>query len=203
MLKKGTKERKRVYAAKRFARGAMVCPSCQYVLDESATACPKCSFSGQVSVEKFPFPPPPLGPILDPNKLLSKDEQASILKKVGKMEKKLPQLRFLNCLVPLGSEVDLREFGFWLFNAGELKGGENEKSFAVLFLVDPQGGALSVTTGYGLEPFVMDTEWVALCEDARDLFYRQKYGPAVEVFLDGAYELLMNRALEVLKEAKK
>lgn len=202
-MKEGQKERKKVYAAKRFARGAMVCPSCQYVLDESAEKCPKCGFSGQIAVEKFPFPAPPLTAVLDPNGYLSKEEAASVAKKVRKMEKRFPQLRFLNCLVPLGEDVDLREFGFWLFNAGQMKEGEEAKTFAVLFLADPKEKTISVTTGYGLDPLVMDTEWVTVCEACRDLFFRQKYGAGIECFLDGAFELLAERSLALQKEVKR
>ena len=202
-MKEGQKERKKVYAAKRFARGAMVCPSCQYVLEESAEKCPKCGFSGQIAVEKFPFPAPPLTAVLDPNGYLSKEEAASVAKKVRKMEKRFPQLRFLNCLVPLGEDVDLREFGFWLFNAGQMKEGEEAKTFAVLFLADPKEKTISVTTGYGLDPLVMDTEWVTVCEACRDLFFRQKYGAGIEGFLDGAFELLAERSLALQKEVKR
>lgn len=195
--------RKKIYAAKRFARGAMVCPSCQYVLEESAEKCPKCGFSGQVAVEKFPFPAPPLGPVLDPNNYLSKEEAASVTKKVAKLEKRFPQVRFLNCLVPLGEEVNLREFGFWLFNAGQMKEGEEAKTFAILLLIDPKDKSVSVTVGYGLDPLFMDTEWTKICEDCRDLFFRQKFGPGIENFLDGAFDLLAERALSLQKEVKK
>lgn len=202
-MKKGKEERKKVYAAKRFARGAMVCPSCQYVLEESAEKCPKCGFCGQISVEKFPFPPPPLSSVLDPNDYLSKAEKSSITKKVQKLQKRLPQIRFLNCLVPLGEDVNLREFGFWLLNAGQLKEGDEAKTFAILFLIDPKEKAISVTVGYGLDALVMDTQWVQVCEDCRDLCYRQKFGAGIEAFLDGAFDLLSQRAIEIKKEMKK
>ncbi|MGJ8725904.1 MAG: TPM domain-containing protein [Roseibacillus sp.] len=202
-MKKGKGERKKVYAAKRFARGAMVCPSCQYVLEESSEKCGKCGFSGQVAVEKFPFPAPPLAPVVDPSNFLSGAEKSSISKKVAKLQKRLPQVRFLNCLVALGDEVNLREFGFWLLNAGQMKEGEGAKNFAVLFLIDPKERAMSVTVGYGLDPLVMDTEWVPICEGSRDLLYRQKYGEGIELFLNGAFDLLAERALALQKEVKK
>jgi len=181
----------------------MVCPSCQYVLEESADKCSKCGFSGQVSVEKFPFPPPPLGPVLDPNGYLSKQEATAINKKVQKLQKRLPQIRFLNCLVPLGEDVNLREFGFWLLNAGQLKEGDDAKTFAVLFLIDPKDKAISVTVGYGLDALIMDTQWVQVCESCRDLCYRQKFGEGIELFLDEAFDLLSERALKLQKEVKK
>lgn len=203
-MKKPKEDRKKkVYAAKRFARGAMVCPSCQYVLEESAAKCPKCAFSGEVAVQKFPFPAPPLSAVIDPNQQLTKEETSIIVKKVQRFQKRLPQVRFLNCLVPLDGEINLREFGFWLFNAGEMKEGENAKAFAVLLLIEPKSRSLAVTVGYGLEPFVMDTEWVRICEAGRDLFYRQKYREGIEVFLDEALDYLSERALAVQKEVKK
>lgn len=203
LVKKEKEARKKVYAANRFARGAMVCPSCQYVLEESAAECPKCGFCGQISVEKFPYPPPALGPVLDPNQYLSKGEKAAIIKKVQTLQKRLPQVRFLNCLVPLGDEVNLREFGFWLLNAGQLKEGDEAKTFAVLFLIDPKGKMISVTVGYGLDALVMDTQWVQVCESCRDLCYRQKFGAGIETFLNSAFELLSERAIAIQKEVKK
>ena len=202
-MKEEKGERKKVYAAKRFARGAMVCPSCQYVLEESSETCGKCGFSGQVAVEKFPFPAPPLGPVVDPSNFLSADESSMVTKKVAKLQKRLPQVRFLNCLVALGDEVNLREFGFWLLNAGQMKEGEGAKNFAILFLIDPKEKAMSVTVGYGLDPLVMDTEWVTVCQECRDLLYRQKLGEGIVTFLEGAFELLSERALELQKKVKK
>ena len=202
-VKKGKEERKKVYAAKRFAKGAMACPSCQYVLEGASEVCGKCGFSGQVAVEKFPFAAPPLAPVVDPGKVLTKDEVSLVTRKVAKLQKRLPQVRFLNCVVALGEEVNLREFGFWLLNAGEMKEGESAKNFAVLFLIDPKERAMSVSVGYGLDPLVMDSQWVPVCQGCRDLLYREKYGEGIETFLNGAFDLLSERALELQKEVKK
>ena len=193
----------KIHAAKRFARGAMTCPSCQYILEEGVPECPKCGFSGSIAVKKFPFPAPPLSAVVDPNAFLSEQEAAAITKKVGKLQARLPQVHFVNCLVPLGDEVNLREFGFWLLNAGQMEEGDAAKAFAVVFIIDPKNRAISVTVGYGLEPMVMDTEWVKICESYRDFFYRQKYSEGIELFLDKSFELLSERALKLRKEAKK
>ena len=75
--------------------------------------------------------------------------------------------------------------------------------FAILFLIDPKEKAISVTVGYGLDALVMDTQWVQVCEDCRDLCYRQKFGAGIEAFLDGAFNLLSQRAIEIKKEMKK
>ena len=195
--------KKKVYAAKTFARGAMVCPCCQYVLEESVAECPKCGFSGQVAVQKFPFPAPPLSAVIDPSNQLTKEEAAAISKKVEKFRSRLPQVRFLNCIVPLEDDVNLREFGFWILNAGEMKEGNDAKSFAVFLLINPKKRTVSVTVGYGLEPFVEDKDWVRICEGCRDLFYRQKYREGIERFLNESIEYLSEQALAVQKEAKK
>ncbi|MDQ8190869.1 TPM domain-containing protein [Roseibacillus persicicus] len=202
-MKKAKEERKKVYAAKRFARGAMVCPSCLYTLDESVEACPKCKFSGQIAVQKFPFPAPPLGPVLDPNNYLSEEEKSAVTKKVLKLQKRFPQVRFYNCVVPLGEEVNLREFGFWLFNASQVKEGDSAKSFGILLLVDPKERMMSVTVGYGMEVVVTDSEWTRICQDSRDLFYRQKYGQGIETFLNRTFDVLSERALAMQKEVKR
>lgn len=181
----------------------MACPSCQYILEEPVAACPKCSFSGTIAVQKFPFPAPPLTTVVDPNELLTKAEVTSIQKKAQKIRVRLPQVRFVNCIVPLTDEVNLREFGFWLLNAGEIKGGQKAKDFAVLLLIDPKSQSLSVSVGYGLDPLVTDTAWVKICEDCRDLFFRQKYGEAIERFLDESLKYLSEQALILRKEMKK
>jgi uncharacterized membrane protein YgcG len=202
-LKHESAQQQKVYPARRFARGAMACPSCRHVIERVVEACPQCGFSGQVAVKRFPFPAPELTPVVDPSGRLSKEETARIRERVGKLRKRFPQLRFFNCLVPLGSAVDLREFGFWLLNAGKHSEGEAAKPYAVLFLIDPKGKAISVTVGYGLEPFVMDAEWTALCHDCQDYFYRQKYGEGIMAFLNEAAKLLAGRALEMGKELRK
>jgi len=196
-------ERKKIYPAKRFARGAMVCPACRYVLEPSAESCPKCGFSGHTVVTKFPFSPPPLEVVLDPNSFLTKEEADRIRLKARKMKKRLPQVNFLNCLVPMGEEVDLREFGFWLLNGGEMAGGDSAKSFALLLLIDPKSRMVSVTVGYGLEALTTDAEWLDICEACRDLLSREKYEEGITRFMNLVSDFLVDRALELKKETKK
>lgn len=200
---KATEPKQRVYPAKLFARGAMVCPSCRYVLDDSYESCPKCQFSGHAAVEKFPFPPPALEAVLDPSKLITPQEVGEIRKKILKAQKRLPQVRFLTCVVPMGADVDLREFGFWLLNGGQHKEGELAKAFAVLLLIDPKGLQLSVTVGYGLEVMMTDADWTELCKSCRGLLAREKYAAAIELFVQQATEAMILRALEVRKELKR
>lgn len=201
--KSATEVKKRIYPAKMFARGAMVCPSCRYLLEDSYEACPKCQFSGHAAVEKFPFPPPALEPVLDPGKVLTPQEAGEIRKKVLKARKRLPQVHFLNCIVPLGDEVDLREFGFWLFNGGQYQEGEAAKSFAILLLIDPTSRQLSVSAGYGLEVMMTDSDWVQICESCKGLLAREKYAAGIELFIQKATEAMIVRALEVRKELKR
>ena len=202
-MKEAKGEKRKVYPAKQFARGAMVCPSCRYVLDEGAESCPRCDFSGHAAVTKFPFPPPPLDSVLDPNSCLSAQEVSAISKKIQKAKKRLPQISFLNCIVPMGEEVDLREFGFWLLNGGQMKGGDSAKSFALLLLIDPKSRMMSVTVGYCLEALTTDAEWLDVCEACRDLFAREKYGEGVLRFIDLSADFLVDRALEFKKKGKK
>jgi uncharacterized membrane protein YgcG len=202
-LKNQQAQQQKVYPARRFARGAMACPACRHIFEKVMSACPQCGFSSQVALKKFPFPAPELTPVMDPSGKLSPEEAARICELVAKLRKRLPRLHFINCLVSLGSGVDLREFGFWLLNNGGLSEGEAAKGHAVLFLIDPKGKAISVTVGYALEPFVMDAEWTAVCHDCQVYFYRQKYGEGIIAFLNKAGKLLAERALETEKELRK
>lgn len=203
MLKESPSKPSKIYPAKQVARGAMSCPSCRAILDRAVSACLKCGFSAEVAVKKFPFPAPDLVSVIDPSSALTESETASLQAQVAKLEKRFPQIHFFNCIVPLGSGIDLREFGFWLLNGGKFSGGADGKAFAVLFLVDPKGQALSVTVGYGLEPMIMDTEWEGVCNRCKDLFYRGKYLEGIESFLRYSGELLAQEAVKIRKELGK
>lgn len=181
----------------------MTCPSCRLVLDKADPSCPKCGFTMDVALKKFPFPAPKLEAVIDPSQTLTKEEAHSIRAQVGKLQKRLPQLQVFNCIVSLGSEIDLREFGFWLLNEGQIEGMAGKKDFALLFLVDPKGQALSVTVGYGLEPIIMDSEWETLCNRCRDLFYRDKLAEGIGSFLTQAGDLLASVAIKMRKERRK
>lgn len=203
LAKKGDIKRGKVYAAKRFARGAMACPACRYVLEAPAPKCPKCGYDGHVAVKKFPFEAPELTRVLDAGKLLTEEEEKVLLDRMGKVAKLLPQVRFFLCLVPLSEEVDLREFGFWLYNAARVPEGDQAKEFGVLFLVDPKSKRMSVTVGYGLEPMVMDSEWKAVCQECRSEFFRERWVNGLERFLVESHNLLVRRGRELESEWKK
>lgn len=172
-------------------------------MEKGTATCLKCEFSMEVATKRFPFPAPALATVMDPASKLTAAEVATLESQVGKLRKRLPQVHFINCIVPLGAGVDLREFGFWLLNNGQFGEDPEAKSFALLFLIDPQGKALSVTVGYGLEPMVMDTEWEVICRSCKDLFYREKYCEGIELFLREAADQLAVAAIQIRKERRK
>ncbi|MDP0492104.1 MAG: TPM domain-containing protein [Verrucomicrobiota bacterium JB023] len=192
-----------MYLAKALAKGPTACPSCGFILDDEPTACPRCGFSGEVAVRKFRFDPPELTAIIDAGQTLSADEKARLEKSLKRLGKRLPQVRFILCLVPLVPEIDLREFGFWLLNAGAMPEGDEAKSFGILFLVDSKSKRLSVTVGYGLEPMVRDSEWEEICRSLRPHFLRERYAEGMEEFVEETGKLLIERALEYKREIAK
>ena len=167
---------KKVFPAKRFARGPLTCPSCREALNSATSRCPKCGFVAEKAVEKFPFPAPPLATVIDPSGLATAEEKKEVADAIEKARKKVPQVHFVNCIVSMGADINLGEFGYWMLNAAEMPEGNDKKHFTVLFLIDPKAKALSVTVGYGIEPFVTDSEWTSVLNEVKDHFSREKLG---------------------------
>lgn len=190
-------------APERFARGAMACPSCEMKFTAPVDSCPQCGFSGYQVVEKFPYDPPPLERVLDPENRITFEEREMIYEEMKRWRRRLPQIRFFSCLVGLEEAINVQEFAFWLFNAAQAEEGESAKRFGVLLVVDARTKRMTTTVGYGVEPLLSEDDWREVVMDCRDKFARERFGEGVCQFISLAGSRLMARGFEIERELSK
>jgi uncharacterized membrane protein YgcG len=111
-------------------------------------------------VDHFPYSPPPLDRYIDVENRLSNEDRARIDRTIETLENDLPQVRVHVCLVKLLPGTDARECGFWMLNASIPRDEEEaqHRPWSVLLLIDTRASAASATVGYGLDPFVSDSQ---------------------------------------------
>ncbi len=142
-----------------FKPGPVHCPGCHSVQAKPADACPHCSYSAHVCAKRFPFTAPLLEPVMDAGSHLSPAARTSVAGEIARLEKTFPQLHFHVCLTELPEGMDVREFGFWLFNASvpATQEAHEQRPWSVLLVIDQAGRAASLTIGYALDPLLDDT----------------------------------------------
>jgi len=199
------RSRRKVYGAQMFAQSAMACPGCHGILSEAFDDCPRCGYSGRTAVAKFPFAAPPIERFIDPVGYLSGDARQKIDKALGLLKRRFPQVCLSICIIDLVEETDPREFGFWMFNASEVRDEEDEKNrpWTILLIIDDQNGRVSVTPGYAIEPFLNEESWESLLRMERKHFYEKDYEVAVLRFIDGASQILKVGAARALHRIRK
>lgn len=190
------KEISEIYPAEDFATSSLFCPECHANIKEPVKHCPRCGYSGQSAVKKFPFEAPAISRYMDPDQHLSEADRKTIDGGLKELAKRFSQPRFCFCLVDLDKSTDLREFGFWLLNASPLTSAEEEKlrPWTILVLIDDTNARASITTGYAIEPFLNEDRWASLLLLERSYFLSRSYGAAISKFVDGAIGVLSEGA---------
>ncbi|MBL9133508.1 MAG: TPM domain-containing protein [Verrucomicrobiaceae bacterium] len=140
----------------------MRCPACQSPVFENDAACRQCGFTLEAADRVFGVPPALHKPLTDPGRVLSMLARRRLEKCVARIEHHYPQVEVAVLLLEVPAQAPLGVYAFWLFNRGQLssaveKGGENR---LVMLLVDLQTERAVVMAGYGLEPFLPESQLV-------------------------------------------
>ncbi len=156
----------------------VACPGCHFALKDPAPACPHCGYNGWSCVGKFPWLPPALERIMDMEARFSASDRAALDQAIEPLEQALPQVRVHVCLGKLHPDTDVREFGFWLFNASVPPDAEaaSHRPWSLLLVIDRTSRRASLTSGYGLDPFLSDRRLTACLEAATADFTSGHYG---------------------------
>lgn len=122
--------------------------------------CPFCSYNAWTCVDHFPYSPPPLDRYIDVENRLTNEDRARLDRVIDAVEGDLPQVRLYVCLVKLLPGTDARECGFWMLNASVPRDEEEagHRPWSVLLLLDTHASDASATVGYGLDPYVSDSQ---------------------------------------------
>ena len=175
-----------------FDPSPVACPGCHFALKEITPACPQCGYNGWTSVEKFPWIPPPLERVMDVDDRLSASERRQLDQAIEPLEQTLPQVRVHICLGKLHPDTDVREFGFWLFNASVPADIEaaSHRPWSILLVIDRASRRASLTIGYGLDPFLSDRRLSTCLEAATPHFKNGRYGRGTAACLTKLHTVL-------------
>lgn len=192
-------------SARRLAVGALICPACRRRMDTAADSCPHCGFTGQKTVEMFPYAAPKLERVMDEAGLFSESERRRIRRRIGRLQRRFRQVHLSVCVVELPAEADLRLFGFWLLNAApaDAVDAEAPNAWTVLLLIDSGRQAASVSCGYAMEAFVSDDSWLRCLELFSESWKLDDKCGAVVDFLKGAEKELADAARRVQRVLRK
>jgi len=106
---------------RKAARESASCPSCSLRLRElNIQYCPRCLFSLEKAEQIFPYPAPPLLPIMDHAQILNESTSQAITEAFTPLRKKFPQIKIYVCFVKLLKSTSPRLFGYWLLNKSPL-----------------------------------------------------------------------------------
>ena len=196
---------RKVYRAGSFAKSVMACPGCRLTTKDPVDQCHRCGCTGHVSVEKFPFPAPPMERFIDPAGNLNEVERREIGKALAKLAKKFPQPRFCFCVLDLSPEADPREFGFWMMNASPVADQEEAglRPWTSRMVIDDANGRVSVSFGYAIEPFLDDEQLTAVLRFNRQYFFGRDYATGILKFIEGIEKVLKEGAERVEKKKRR
>ena len=138
----------------------MHCPYCRTPLTENSPECPGCRLN-LARASSLLGPVPGLESRLsDHASLLSTPERSRLLKRIDRFNRRFPQVRLQVLCRTFPTEQPFDLYQFWIFNLGRIsndleKGGENR---VILLTLDPDTRRSGIMVGYGLEPFMTESE---------------------------------------------
>lgn len=183
----------------------MDCPGCHMPLREAAEVCERCGYGAAAAMERFPYAAPELEGVMDPGGVLGERGRRALAEQVRQLEGRFPQVGFYCCVAPLAEGVDVREFGFWLFNASTPRtAAEHERRWrGMLLVVDTGGRRASLTVGYQLDPLLSDGALELALKAGEREFRAGRHGEGATRVLQHLQRQLeeAHRALQMLRRA--
>jgi hypothetical protein len=160
-----------------FSSGKFHCPGCHSTLEKATNTCPHCGFNAHLCIARFPFEPPPLKRVMDPDGVIDAHQKKRLSRTIARLEKAFPQITVSFCAAFLPEGVDGRQFGYWLLNRCPPVSGSDAKRrlHHLLLLVDRNSKTVSATVGYGLDCFLDDMTLCKALQASSDHFIHEGY----------------------------
>lgn len=138
----------------------MKCPSCAHLLDAPADRCPQCKFSLSRMDMKFGLVPAHSRFLTDRSGTLALEDMEQLRAMLRLFQKKFPQTLFSILITELESGMSVAEYAFWLANRAKFGGVDKAlaDNFNLLLLIDLAGNTAALTVGYGLEPYIQESD---------------------------------------------
>ena len=160
-----------------FSPGRFHCPGCHATLKTAPRKCPHCEFTAESCLARFPFEPPPLKRLMDPDQSLKAYQKKRLSSSIERLEKAFPQITVSFCSLYLPDGVDGRQFGYWMLNRCKPASGLDARSrlHHLLILVDRNHKTASATVGYGLDCFLDDMTLYQTLQQSREHFLNKGF----------------------------
>ena len=186
----------------------MRCPGCRASLREAPETCPVCGYGAETALRNFIFEAERLQRFVDPQGRIHAKTRREANRSIDRLRREFPQVHPYIFIARLPPGIDVREFGFWLFNrsAPANRKEEAERLYGVLFIFDRTSGSASITIGYGLDPFLSDSDLRIILENSREAFLGGQYGIGIANGIEALCVLLREKhaeAHEAVKEWKR
>lgn len=138
----------------------MKCPSCSGALAIPEPRCPHCRTSLQKLDMKFGLLPRHSRYLSDRSGRLDLTDMEQIRESLRLFEKKFPQILFSVFVADLEPGGTVQEYAFWLANRARFSSIDKTKAdnFNMLLVIDVATNAAALTTGYGLEAYVDESD---------------------------------------------
>ncbi|MDQ6764967.1 MAG: TPM domain-containing protein [Verrucomicrobiota bacterium] len=138
----------------------MRCPSCGRTFDVPVARCPHCRLSLQRLDLKFGMVPRHSRFLTDRTGKIPLSDMRQLRAALRLFEKKFPQMLFSVFVDHLPAGTSVSEFTFWMANRARFSSVEKRRAdnFDLLLVIDLATRSAALTTGYGLEPFVKETD---------------------------------------------
>ncbi|MEM0898046.1 MAG: hypothetical protein AAGJ79_14310, partial [Verrucomicrobiota bacterium] len=157
--------------------------------------CHCCGFDLESVKAKFPFTAQRLERFTDPQGRIHSATRRIANRAMDALCAEFPQVRPFVFFARLPPDIDVREFGFWLFNVSKPANRKEaeRRAHGILFVYDWGSNAASLTVGYGLDPFVGDMELRRLIKEAAPAFVERQNGTGIAKVMGGFQALLREK----------
>ena len=193
------------YSARRFAASAAFCPVCSRRLDDNETfQCESCGFTGEQTMKLFPYQAPVLDTLCDNGNRFSEKEQKALTNSLKQFSRWFPQIQVKMFTLKPDITINLKLFGFWLFNASPLAENETttDRTWTILIILGPENNIAAVP-GYAVEPWIPYDDWLDLMDDYHDRSTEHGNFTASTKFLSSCRLVLKKRWSTVQAQLKK
>ena len=138
----------------------MKCPSCAHLLDAPVDRCPQCKFSLSRMDMKFGLVPAHSRFLTDRSGKLALEDMEQLRAMLRLFQKKFPQTLFSILITELEPGISVAEYAFWLANRAKFGGVDKAlaDNLNLLLVIDLTGKAAAFTVGYGLEPYLGESD---------------------------------------------
>jgi hypothetical protein len=172
------------------------CPRCVQAIHRGAEQCPHCGFSIGHLDRIYGERAPGLERLSDGGGLLTQGGRNRVMKAMRRFERRFPQLWWLIHTLQPAPGADLRQFGFWLMNRGEVADvpmGRSRDACLVL-AIDPDAKEASLSWGYLLDRHLGEDDTFVAMSRAHAYWVEARFDDGILRLLEEMTHLLSIRS---------